>query len=271
MANYDKKRALSLLLSQIKALENNVLRTLNDTSTPANSRYVSFKLYAETYNGIASQTETILGLSEKSFSYFLTQQMQNHMNTLWGTQKQVVEAVAVNISNIKTYVEDALHEIDVSKAPEVLSVKVDFNNKKVFIVHGHDHRLLDEVELMLRRINLEPVILKNETNSGRTIIEKIEDLTDVGFGIVLYTGCDEGRKKGDVDLKDRARQNVVFEHGYLCAKLGRNRVVALNDSSIEIPSDLSGVLYIPHSTPDWKNQLMREMRSAGLEFDPTKA
>jgi len=146
-----------------------------------------------------------------------------------------------------------------------------YNNKKVFVVHGHDHRLLDEIELMLRRIDLEPVIVKNEANSGRTVIEKIEDLTDVGFGIVLYTGCDEGRKKGDDTLRDRARQNVIFEHGYLCAKLGRGRVAALNDTGIEVPSDLAGVLYIHRSASDWKTQLMREMRAAGLEFDSTKA
>lgn len=146
-----------------------------------------------------------------------------------------------------------------------------YNDKKVFIVHGHDHQLLDEIELLLRRIGLEPIIVKNEANSGRTVIEKIEDLTDVGFGIVLYTGCDEGRKKGAADFQDRARQNVIFEHGYLYAKLGRGRVAALNDTNIEIPSDLSGVLYIPHSASDWKNQLMREMKAAGLDFDSTRA
>ncbi len=151
------------------------------------------------------------------------------------------------------------------------SVVQAYDNKKVFIVHGHDHQLLDEVELMLRRIGLEPIIVKNEANAGRTIIEKIEDLTDVGFAIVLYTCCDEGRKKGDSNLKDRARQNVIFEHGYLYAKLGRGRVAALNDNEIEIPSDLSGVLYISHTASDWKNQLMREMKEAGLNFDPTKA
>lgn len=145
------------------------------------------------------------------------------------------------------------------------------SNKKVFIVHGHDEQLLNEVELMIRRIGLEPIILKNEASGGRTIIEKIEHYTDVGFGIVLYTCCDEGRKKGTDKLQDRARQNVIFEHGYLCAKINRDRVVALNDSGIEVPSDLAGVVYISHSDADWKNQIMREMKNAGLIFDSTKA
>ena len=144
------------------------------------------------------------------------------------------------------------------------------SNKKVFIVHGHDEQLLNEVELMMHRIGLQPIILKNEVSGGRTIIEKIEHYTDVGFGIVLYTCCDEGRKKGTSELRDRARQNVIFEHGYLCAKLTRERVVALNDTGIEVPSDLAGVVYISHSDADWKNQIMKEMRNAGMEFDSTK-
>lgn len=78
---------------------------------------------------------------------------------------------------------------------------------------------MNEVELMIRRIGLEPIILKNEASGGRTIIEKIEHYTNVGFGIVLYTSCDEGREKGTSKFRDRARQNVIFEHGYLCAKL----------------------------------------------------
>ena len=145
------------------------------------------------------------------------------------------------------------------------------SSKKVFIVHGHDEQLLNEVELMIRRVGLEPIILKNEASGGRTIIEKIEHYTDVGFGIVLYTCCDEGRKKGADELRNRARQNVIFEHGYLCAKLNRNRVVALNDPGIEVPSDLTGVLYISHSNTEWKNKIMREMKNAGLVFDSTKA
>ena len=167
----------------------------------------------------------------------------------------------------ETFTEHVLTQ-EMEEEPKVVQA---YSGKKVFIVHGHDHQLLDEVELMLRRIGLEPIIVKNEANAGRTIIEKIEDLTDVGFDIVLYTCCDEGRKKGDSDLKDRARQNVIFEHGYLYAKLGRGRVAALNDDGIEISSDLSGVLYISHVTSDWKNQLMREMKEAGLDFDSTKA
>lgn len=148
---------------------------------------------------------------------------------------------------------------------------VEPSGSKVFIVHGHDEETRDKVELLLLHIGLEPVILCNQPDRGLTIIEKIEEYTDVSFAIVLYTGCDVGRLKTETDLKLRARQNVVFEHGYLVNKLGRNRVVALVEDGVETPGDVSGVLYISLSDTDWKQRLLREMDAGGLHFDATRA
>ena len=77
--------------------------------------------------------------------------------------------------------------------------------------------------------------------------------------------------EGTTDLKLRARQNVVFEHGFLINKLGRKRVVALVDDGVETPGDLSGVVYIHFSDTDWKNQVMREINSCGIPIDPFNA
>ena len=219
------------------------------------------------------------------FAEFKNRSVHNHAFTIYGNEYplykdtldymeryEYIIDLNLDYGGNKMYIKQPSFD---SFTEHVLSIveeektQTEFDNKKVFIVHGHDHQLLNDVELMLRRIGLDPIILKDKANKGRTIIEKIEALTDVGFGIVLYTACDEGRKKGDDALKDRARQNVIFEHGYLCAKLGRERVVAINDSGIEVPSDLSGILYIPRTDLNWKNQLMKEMSTAGLDFDAT--
>lgn len=142
------------------------------------------------------------------------------------------------------------------------------DKKKVFIVHGRDTATRDHVELFLRRLGLEPVILANEANEGLTVIEKFEKHSEVAFAIVLYTACDEGRLKGNEGLKDRARQNVIFEHGYFCARLGRENVVALHEKSVEVPSDLSGILYISLED-DWKSGLKKELKAAGFDADWT--
>ena len=145
------------------------------------------------------------------------------------------------------------------------------DNKKVFVVHGRKEGVRDDVELFLRRIGLDPIILCNQPDGGLTIIEKIEENTDVGFAIVLYTDCDLGKLKEDVELKPRARQNVVFEHGYLIAKLNRKHVVALVESDVEIPGDLAGVIYISLMDVDWKQRVMRELQNCNIAFDWSKA
>lgn len=137
---------------------------------------------------------------------------------------------------------------------------------KVFIVHGHDEHLLSETENLCRKLNLAPIILKNQHSGGRTIIEKLEEHSDVKYAVILYTACDEGRKIGDNYLNQRARQNVVFEHGYFNGKLGRNKVAAVVKGNIEIQGDIGGVVYVPYSS-SWQFDLAKEMQGSGLTVD----
>ena len=142
---------------------------------------------------------------------------------------------------------------------------------RIFVVHGRNIGIRNEIELFIRRIGLTPIILDEQVDNGMTIIEKIEKYSDVSCAIVLYTSCDEGRMKGEKDLKDRARQNVIFEHGYMVAKLGRDKVIALVEQGVEIPGDLSGVVYISMQDADWKVKVMRNLNGSGLQVDWTHA
>ena len=143
-------------------------------------------------------------------------------------------------------------------------------NNKVFIVHGHDNEAKLEVARTLKNGDFEPIILHEQPDSGRTIIEKIERFADVSYAVVLYTECDLGRDKNDSvdDERFRARQNVVFEHGYLIGKLGRDRVTALVKGNVETPGDISGVVYTEMDKAGaWKMQLARNMQDVGLDID----
>lgn len=140
----------------------------------------------------------------------------------------------------------------------------EFNTKQVFIVHGHDDIAKLEMAAFIKSLGLEPIILHLQASSGRTIIEKIEHYSNVGFGVVLYTPCDVGAKVGALSSTYRARQNVVFEHGYLIGKLGRPRVAAIVKGQVETPNDISGVVYIALDDQDsWRDSLKKEMRAAG--------
>lgn len=145
------------------------------------------------------------------------------------------------------------------------------DNSKVFIVHGRDDLAKVDVARFVEKLGLEAIILHEQASSGKTIIEKIEEHTNVGFGIVLYTPCDVGGLKGETDLKARARQNVVFEHGFLMGKIGRSNVCALVKSDVEKPNDISGVVYIGmDNAGGWQAELMKEMKSSGLEIDANR-
>ncbi|KXY46894.1 nucleotide-binding protein [Bacillus sp. FSL M7-1020] len=140
---------------------------------------------------------------------------------------------------------------------------------KVFIVHGHDDLAKTKVEAFIRKLGLEPIILHQQTNQGKTIIEKIEAHSNLGFGVVLYTPCDLGSKSGEEhNLKPRARQNVVFEHGFLMGKIGRQNVAALVRETVETPNDISGVVYITMGADGtWEFPLARELRDSGYKID----
>lgn len=141
------------------------------------------------------------------------------------------------------------------------------NKRKVFIVHGRDNEAKQEIARFISDLGLEPIILHEQVSSGMTIIEKIERYSnDADFALVLYTPCDSGRSLNDVSESSRyrARQNVVFEHGYLMAKLGRENVCALLKGDVETPNDISGVVYVPlDPNGGWKGNVSKELRACG--------
>ncbi len=118
------------------------------------------------------------------------------------------------------------------------------NNKKVFIVHGHDDKARLEVcSLLKSEFELEPIVLQEQPNESLdTIIAKFERLaSNCGIAIVLMTADDIS------DKFTRTRQNVIFELGYFLGKLrGKEdrKIIIIKNGDVEIPSDISGVLYL---------------------------
>jgi len=145
-----------------------------------------------------------------------------------------------------------------SERPKILT-------RKVFIVHGHDEGAREMVVRFLEKIDFEVIILHEQANRGRTVIEKVEVHGDVSFAVVLLTPDDEGCKIGG-SPQPRARQNVILELGYFIGRLGRSKVCALTKSNVEIPSDFAGVVYEPLDG-QWRNALARELEDAGFEID----
>lgn len=141
-------------------------------------------------------------------------------------------------------------------------------SKRVFIVHGHDNASKEAAARLLGQLNLEYVILHEQPNQGRTIIEKFKkNASESSFAVVLLTPDDKGFN-ADTKYLGRPRQNVIFELGYFIGKLGRNRVCALYKSGTEKPSDIDGVVYVTFDESGaWKTALTQELKSVGFPIN----
>src|SRR5258705_10894595 len=142
---------------------------------------------------------------------------------------------------------------------------------EVFIVHGQDNAAREEVARFIAKAGLKPIVLHEQASGGRTVIEKLEHYSNVGFAVVLLTPDDLGGLAGE-EPKRRARQNVIAELFYFIGKLGRERVCALKRGELEIPSDIGGVVYVAMDDAGaWKQSLLRELEEAGYSIDWKKA
>ena len=172
-------------------------------------------------------------------------------------QKQitVLESFLERLSLIPATVEIAKNEFKVENK----------STKKVFIVNGHNNEIKQTAARTLSQLKLEPIILHEQAEQGRTIIEKFEqNSSDVNFAIILLTADDEGKAKRESDYKTRARQNVVFEMGYFIGKLGRENVFLLLENGVDKPGDLDGIVYTPiDEAGAWKGKLVKELRIVG--------
>lgn len=133
-----------------------------------------------------------------------------------------------------------------------LGVVTAVDRPRVFIVHGHDTYLLAELKDYLQNtLGLpEPVVLREQPSSGKTIIEKFEEHAGlIDWVFVLLTPDDVGFDPKTNEQKRRARQNVIFELGFFYALLGRRegRVIVLRKGDVELPSDIAGVVWLDAS------------------------
>jgi predicted nucleotide-binding protein len=169
---------------------------------------------------------------------------------------------------IKIVQDDAFGE---TKRPKSASSSGMLSNR-VFIVHGHDHTTKTELEVFLQGLGIEPVVLHRQPDQGRTLIEKFEEHSDVGFAFVVLTPDDvaytaDQETSADVDRKKefRSRPNVIFEFGYFVGRLGRRRVCCLIKGDVTRPSDIDGLMYkqIPESIEAIGYAIIKELKAAG--------
>lgn len=183
----------------------------------------------------------------------------------WYREKTDVTALLESMINeVNEFGDDDI----VSDEPSTSTVRQD--SRKVFVVHGKDEAVKQEVARFLTKLKLEPIVLSEQVGRGLTIIEKFEAHSKVGFAVVLLTPDDIGIGYRDEEPRPRARQNVIFEFGYFLGKLGRGNVhlLLIKEDLLESLSNYAGVEYTKFDdNGGWKLKLAQELKAGGLNVD----
>lgn len=219
------------------------------------------ELLKQSFNNINSEYKEQYDNINEEFIY-VTQSPAEEVNEFY-------EDVKNKVNNLKQLISKL--SLIKSEIKENTPPLTETNNNKIFIVHGHNNEVKVNVARTVEKLGLEVIILHEQPNSGKTIIEKFEEHSDVSFAIVLLTDDDFGKGRKDDNLNIRARQNVILELGYFIGKLSRNKVCPLYTSGVELPSDLHGLLYIEIDQEEsWKFKLVKELKAAGFDIDVNK-
>jgi predicted nucleotide-binding protein len=167
-----------------------------------------------------------------------------------------------------TFLESLVQRINKNLIPESGEsvTRTPPGGERVFIIHGHDEASKSQVARLVEKLGFTAVILAEQTNRGRTIIEKLERHSDVAFAVAILTPDDV------VGIQSaRARQNVILELGHFEGKLGRDRVCILYTPGVDIPSDIRGVaFYELDKAGAWRYSLAKELKDAGFPVDMNK-
>jgi len=254
------------------------LSTINAIRTNLPDHYVVEEYWVEDYNSAIEKIENSLGINLDQFKVpkSMVHPEATFVNGETGepiyskklfcerayllqkvdSSQEYIQKITKNISNKSNMPEKSRHTIN-----------------KVFIVHGHNNEVKESVARFIEKLDLEAIILHEQPNKGKTIIEKFVEYSDVGFAVVLLTADDIGAKKAlpNPKLNPRARQNVILELGYFLGRLGRDKVFALYENGVEIPSDYQGVIYEPlDNKNNWKLTLAKELKAAQYKVDLNK-
>lgn len=186
------------------------------------------------------------------------------MNLSYTPNGDINDAIHNFNSQFLEYFQQVLNEI-INANPEIEGNEIQkVKGNTVFIIHGHDIQLKTEVQLLLTRAGVNNLVLHEQADKGRSIIDKLigESLSS-NYAIALLSP-DDKLENGS----ERARQNVILEMGYFIGKLGKERVRLLRKGEIDIPSDLYGILYETYDNAGaWKMKICKELMAAGIHVD----
>jgi len=239
----------------------------------------SKKDFIANYNKWNDRNKTIYRTSFEVPESIYFHEYESHIWQIWGSD--IVKEYKDEIQRLVRHMQGDIERSDLMQCvvaqPQPMQTAEHSRelSQEIFIVHGHNEEMKQTVARIVSKMGLKPIILHEQANGGRTIIEKFENNADsITFAIILLSADDlaasvrelQGVKDEDLRqrLEYRARQNVVFEMGYFSGKLGRANVFFLLQGGVAKPGDLDGIVYTAYDAAHaWRFELVKELKNAG--------
>lgn len=247
-----------LSVDSIRKKEKNYLATINQTHENSAEAISAFH---DWYTSAKILFDRHFDPSDREFNAFCDVDTSGNGHTLLHVYHMIISSCSVLLDRIAR-----------SEKPEaMINASTKPTSNEVFVVHGHDSAMKESVRNILMKFGLKPIILADEPNEGKTIIEKFEAHSQkTEYAVVLLSDEeDRGHAQNERKGKPKARQNVILELGYFIGKLTRKRVCVLKKKNVETPSDILGVGYTEYvqDSKDWQLRLADELISAGYNVD----
>lgn len=246
------------------------LETLSCSSKEdfANDYYNGYETYVNQYNDALENLQTLGFFKKQKFIEHVPFSEQTFSGSGFTKQEKAKLREVTNASS------SLLQKVKLLLAPpKTLNPKQSqVRSNQVFVVHGNDNEMKQEVVQTLQKLELDPIVL-HEANQTQTIIKKIEDNPQVSFAVVLVSPDNLTYIKEETpnEAKPVANQNIIFELGYLLGKLGKQNVTAIyrKAKDFKIPNDYSGVFWIEYKN-GWYFELIKELKANNFDVDANK-
>ncbi|XES78335.1 MAG: TIR domain-containing protein [Candidatus Bathyarchaeia archaeon] len=180
-------------------------------------------------------------------------------------RKKVVESVCLGeISGVHLCTEKFLTPLKDDSGEASMSLT---ERRQVHVLHGKDEPMKQQVVQTLQKLGLEPVVLREQPNQGKTLLGEFSEYSDVTFAVVLLSPEDPST----VMLK--VSQNLVLELGFFLGKLSSKRVMPLfrDVKGFVLPEGILGVTYTRFDREGtWRYKLAKVLQSNGFQVDINK-
>jgi CAP12/Pycsar effector protein, TIR domain len=122
--------------------------------------------------------------------------------------------------------------------PEVLPVEE--RNRKVFVSHGSNRKIVEQLKGLLEFGEFEPVISVDRETTSKPVPEKVmDDMRDCGAGII-HVGVERMLLDSDGNEHRQLNSNVLIEIGAAMA-LYKDNFILLVEEGTKLPSNLQGL------------------------------